>query len=121
MLPQSARLRRSAEFRGAVHTGRHAARGALVLHLLTPPPPVGAVHRPAAPARVGLVVSKSVGGAVVRNTVARRLRHLVRARLDQLPADSRLVVSARPLAAGRDSAALDRDLAGALGRLSATR
>jgi ribonuclease P protein component len=30
------------------------------------------------PTRVGFVVSKAVGGAVVRNRVKRRLRHLIR-------------------------------------------
>ena len=36
----------------------------------------------ATPARVGFVVSKAVGNAVVRNRVKRRLRHLARERLD---------------------------------------
>ncbi len=37
------------------------------------------------PTRAGFVVSKAVGGAVVRNKVKRRLRHLMRERVDQLP------------------------------------
>jgi ribonuclease P protein component len=45
------------------------------------------------------VVSRAVGGAVVRNKVRRRLRELVRSRLNSLPAGSLLVVRANPRAA----------------------
>lgn len=51
------------------------------------------------PSRAGFVVSKAVGGAVVRNRVKRRLRHLVRDRLTALPPGSLLVVRALPPAA----------------------
>jgi len=66
------------------------------------------------PARVGFVVSRSVGGAVVRNQVKRRLRHLVRDRLAGLPAGTRLVVRALPSAADRSYEDLGRDLEAAL-------
>jgi ribonuclease P protein component len=65
-------------------------------------------------ARAGFVVSKAVGNAVVRNTVKRRLRHLVRARITQLPAGSVLVVRALPEAAGQPYEILERDLDAAL-------
>ena len=42
--------------------------------------------------RVGFVVSRAVGPAVVRNRVKRRLRHLMRDRLDQLGAGTCAVV-----------------------------
>jgi ribonuclease P protein component len=52
---------------------------------------------------------------VARNRVRRRLRHLLRDRLDRLPAGSRLVVRVLPGAAAASSAqlagALDRALA----------
>jgi ribonuclease P protein component len=63
-----------------------------------------------APARVGFIVSKAVGGSVVRHRVARRLRHLMRDRLADVPAGARIVVRALPAAATADSAALGRDL-----------
>jgi len=63
------------------------------------------------------VVSKAVGPAVVRTTVKRRLRHLVRERLALLPPGSLLVVRALPPAAAADSAALGADLDSALKRL----
>lgn len=62
------------------------------------------------PAAVGFVVSKQVGGAVVRNRVKRRLRHAVSARLDQLPHDARLVVRALPAAASASYEELGTDL-----------
>ena len=67
-----------------------------------------------APARAGFVVSKAVGNAVVRNTVRRRLRHLVRERLAELPAGSTLVVRALPAAAEASYARLGADLDAAL-------
>ncbi|SDS72760.1 ribonuclease P protein component [Microlunatus soli] len=50
---------------------------------------------------VGFVVAKSVGSAVTRNRVKRRLRHLVRDRLESAPSGARLVVRALPPAAAR--------------------
>ncbi|PWJ55762.1 ribonuclease P protein component [Quadrisphaera granulorum] len=69
------------------------------------------------PARVGFVVSRAVGGSVVRNRVERRLRHLVRDHLASLPAGGRVVVRANPAAADAPSDVLARDLASALRRL----
>lgn len=63
---------------------------------------------------MGFVVSKAVGPAVVRNRVKRRLRHLVRNYLFQLPAGSSLVVRALPKSADASSAALEADLCKAL-------
>jgi ribonuclease P protein component len=60
--------------------------------------------------RAGFVVSKAVGGSVVRHRVARRLRHLVRTRLSALPTDALLVVRALPPAATSTSAQLGEDL-----------
>jgi ribonuclease P protein component len=68
---------------------------------------------PQAPARVGFVVSKAVGSAVVRNRVKRQLRHLVRARLGELPVGTLVVVRANP-AAAKAGPALAVDLDSAL-------
>jgi ribonuclease P protein component len=62
-----------------------------------------------APAKVGFVVSRTVGKAVQRNTVRRRLRHAVGGQLDQL-AGFDIVVRARPEAADADYARLKSDL-----------
>lgn len=66
------------------------------------------------PVRAGFVVPKSVGGAIVRNKVKRRLRHLVRDQLGQLPAGTDLVVRALPGAADRTYPQLAADLRAAL-------
>lgn len=68
----------------------------------------------ASTARAGFVVSKAVGNAVVRNRVRRRLRHLVRPHLDDLPGGTLLVVRALPPAAEASYETLGTDLASAL-------
>jgi ribonuclease P protein component len=67
-----------------------------------------------ASARAGFVVSKAVGNAVVRNTVKRRLRHLVRSRIGDLPAGAVLVVRALPEAANARYQILENDFDSAL-------
>ena len=70
-----------------------------------------------APARAGLVVSKSVGGSVVRTRVSRRLRHQLRPLMSELPSGTRLVVRAAPAAATAPSIAIEHDLRAAVDRL----
>ncbi|BFU48014.1 ribonuclease P protein component [Krasilnikovia sp. MM14-A1004] len=123
MLAAAQRLRRSTDFAAAVRGGRRVGRGTLVVHLNIPPisdepAPAGSSD---SPARAGFVVSKAVGNAVVRNRVRRRLRHLVRSRLDGLPPGTLVVVRALPAAAAAASATLDADLASALGAARAPR
>lgn len=49
-----------------------------------------------APAQVGLIISKSVGGSVVRHRVARQLRHIFKDLLGLLPRGAHIVVRALP-------------------------
>jgi ribonuclease P protein component len=105
VLPEAHRLRSSAEFTEVVRRGRRASRPLLTVHAL----PSGD-----GPARAGLVVSKAVGGSVVRHRTARRLRHLLRDRVGALPVGLRLVVRAAPGAAAAPSGALALDLDGAI-------
>ena len=62
--------------------------------------------------RVGFVVSKAVGGAVTRNRVKRRLRHLVAHELEGTPVVRDVVVRALPAAAS-SPARVEGDLASA--------
>jgi len=80
-------------------------------------PPVGGQvgDAPAGQTLVGFAVSRAVGGAVVRNRVRRRLRHLVRSRLSLLPRGSLVVVRALPDAA-KTPQRLEADLDAALHR-----
>ncbi|HET7723919.1 MAG TPA: ribonuclease P protein component [Propionibacteriaceae bacterium] len=90
MLPAAARLRSSDDFRTTVRRGRRVGRPTVVLHVLS---------RPDTLARAGFVVSKAVGGAVTRNRVKRRLRHLVADRLRSQTRGVDVVVRALPAAA----------------------
>lgn len=116
MLPTEHRLRRREDFATAVRRGRKAGRPLLVVHLFRRTDPHEAGEDPS-PARAGFVVSKAVGGAVVRNLVKRRLRHLIRVRLGSLPAGSLVVVRALPGAGTAGHEELARDLDTALQRL----
>lgn len=119
MLPAGNRLRRRRDFAAAVR-GRRAARPSIVVHLH-----VGdhlgdsdrATDRSPQQSRVGFVVARSVGGAVTRNAIRRRLRHLIRDRLDRLPPGGLVVVRATPVAASRTYAELAADIDSALDRV----
>lgn len=67
--------------------------------------------------RVGFVVSKGVGNAVVRNRVKRRLRHLAREHVSSLPGSAVLVVRALPASASATYGELSSDLARCLARV----
>lgn len=105
-------MRNSADFRSTVRRGVRAGRPSVVVH---------ARSSSASDVLVGLVVSKAVGNAVVRNSVKRRLRHIAKGWLADTPAGSRIVLRALPAAATRtDALRSDVDSAwrSALDRLS---
>ncbi|HEX2892376.1 MAG TPA: ribonuclease P protein component [Marmoricola sp.] len=124
MLPAPHRMRRRDEFALTVRRGARAGSRHVVAHLLVaaadaetpqanePPAERRSARMGPSPveARVGFVVSKAVGGAVVRTRVKRRLRALLADRLGQLPAGSLLVVRANPAAAQASSAELARSV-----------
>jgi len=116
LLPRASRLNASEDFRRTIRRGVRVGRPTLVLH-------VGPSTHPDA-VRVGLVVSKAVGGAVTRNRVKRRLRHLAVGALASTPAGVDVVIRALPAAAD-EAATLGADLTGAwakaLRRLDAAR
>jgi ribonuclease P protein component len=116
VLPQQSRMRRPEDFRLVLRTGRRAGGSVVAGHLLLP----GAPHvevRSCDPAKVGFVVSRAVGSAVVRNRVKRRLRELMRRRIASLPGGCLLVLRAHPAAAGARQADLAADLDLVIGRL----
>ena len=115
MLPAGHRLRTSSEFSAALRGPRGARAGStlIVVH-------AGQTDaRAGLPPRVGFVVSKSVGNAVVRNRTKRRLRALAAARIGQVPTGVDLVVRANPAAAHATSAQLGTELDRLLPRVTA--
>jgi ribonuclease P protein component len=113
VLPHQTRMRNSEEFKRTMRSGRRAGQASLSGHLLLA---AGPVPECAAP-KVGFVVSRAVGSAVVRNRVKRRLRELMRGRIASLPGGCLLVLRAHPAAAGVRQADLAADLDLVLGRL----
>jgi ribonuclease P protein component len=109
VLAAEQRLRRAGEFSVAIRSGGRAGRGGLLVYIY-----FGPDASPHAAARAGLVVPKAVGSAVTRNTVRRRLRHLLRERLAALPAGTDVVVRVLPSAAQETYERLAADLDAAL-------
>lgn len=107
------RLSRSADFDRVFRTGRSHAGRDLVLYVF----PRG----DEAPSRLGLSVSRKVGGAVERNRVKRILREAFALESVRLPAGTDAVVVARPgagaLAEREGLAGIRRALGELIGRV----
>ncbi len=118
VLPSESRMRHRADFTLAVRRGTRAGRPTMTGHLFTGPAgdPRSESQRHE-PAKVGFIVSRAVGTAVVRNRVKRRLRVVARRYLGVLPAGSLLVVRANPPAAAARQADLAADLDLVMNRL----
>jgi len=71
------------------------------------------------PARFGFIVSRQVGGAVVRNTVRRRLKALCYESLPTVAPGSDIVIRALPSAATASFSDLRDDVARCLARRAA--
>ena len=103
------RLRRSSEIAHVRRRGRHARLANLTAY---------ALDERRGPTRVAVSVAKSVGGAVTRNLVRRRIRGA----LEALPPPGsalRLLIVAKPAAAVSSFEQLAGDVASALTRLGA--
>lgn len=96
--PKTARLRQSGEFQKLKREGTSLHGKLMVLSVIRTQPPTGA--------RIGLITSRRVGGAVTRNLVRRRLREIIRVDRAQLAPDCWLVLIARQRAATADFADL---------------
>ncbi len=108
-------MTRSTDFGVTVRQGVRATQPDLVVH---------ALHGDAGDLtdgpKIGFVVSKSVGNAVQRHQVSRRLRHVVRTMLDDLDTSDRVVIRALPGSRDAQSARLEAELRAALKRTRIT-
>lgn len=105
MLATRNRLRTPTDFSTTVRSGVRNGRRNLVLYT--------AALAADEPSRIGFIVSKSVGNAVVRNLVKRRLREAGALSLQKYPSGFAIVVRALPAsaAAGWDDLLGDYDAA----------
>lgn len=122
----------SRDFAAAVKGGRRVGRRSIVVHVATsartsPVPPseggpgvvVSAVD-PTTPApRIGLVVSKAVGNAVIRHSVARRLRAAAASVAGDLDDGALVVIRALRSSADDDANELTAQLRSGLTKLGA--
>jgi len=99
--PATRRLKRSRDFERVRKEGRTVRGALLTLGVLRLEEEGGF--------KVGIVTSRRLGGAVVRNRVRRRLREIVRRRQHEIVAGVWLVAIARPPAAGATSAMLEKE------------
>jgi ribonuclease P protein component len=110
VLPAQYRMTRSAEFGLTVSRGKRAAQPDIVVYTRS--------DDSGAPGpRIGLVVSKAVGNAVVRHQVSRRLRHVARTVIDDLVSADRVVIRALPGSREALSPRLEQELRTALRRI----
>jgi len=97
-------MRRSTDFGHTVKYGVRASQPDIVVYGCSPR--TGEDTSP----RVGFIVAKSVGNAVDRHRVTRRLRHAALAVMSELGASDRIVVRALPSSRDAESARLGAQL-----------
>ena len=99
--PKSARLNRAGEFARMRHEGEPFHGKLMILSVLK--------VEAAATTRIGIVTSRRVGGAVLRNRARRRLREIFRLAQGEIRHGLWLVLIARPAAATAEYSALRED------------
>ena len=115
-LGRKSRLKLGRDFLRVRQSGQRTVNGCLIANWLRLPGD--------ATSRLGVVVSKKVGGSVVRSRVKRLLRESFRVHQHELAQAVDLVLVARPSIAGRDFIEVERDFLTTLrraGLLSAER
>lgn len=107
-------LRTQREFSLAMRRGAAASTPALTLHVFSPP------ARTAGAPKVGVVVTRKVGKAVVRNKIRRRCKAVLESLLTRSDANW-YVIACKPRAATLGFAELRRQLVDAMPRATRAR
>jgi len=103
-------MRRSADFGATVKQGRRAVQPDVIVYSRVAGDRRAPETSATAPPQVGLIIAKSVGSAVDRHRVARRLRHVARDMLRELRTGEQVVIRALPSSNGATSDALRTQL-----------
>jgi len=89
VLPAGNRLRSSSDFARTTKVGHRATSQSLIFYGLGQTAPnQDLTYGP----KVGLIISKAVGGSVQRHRIARQLRHLIKPELELFSADTQIVI-----------------------------
>jgi len=108
VLAQENRVTTAADYRATVRGGKRVGTTHAVIYF--------AKRDPDAPTRFGFIVAKSVGGAVRRNIVRRRLKAIGYQLLDSVGTGSDVVVRALPGSDQVEWSTLQREIADAVER-----
>jgi ribonuclease P protein component len=106
LLARANRVVRPEDFRTVVRRGRRSSSPLAVYYRLE--------REPSDPVRFGFIVARTVGGAVDRNLLRRRMRAVGRQLVDAGARGSDVVVRALPGSAQHDWASLSADMHDAL-------
>lgn len=109
-LGRALRIKQGRDFARLKLAGQRAVNGCLIANWLRLPG--------GSASRLGVVVSRKVGGAVVRSRAKRLLREAFRLHQHEFVGPLDLVLVARPSIAGRAFAEVEKDLLGTLRRAS---
>ena len=107
-------MRRSTDFGATVKHGTRAVQPDLVIYARRGDGPTAEAPK------VGLIISRSVGSAVQRHQLARRLRHVARGLVGGLQPSAHVVIRALPSSRDVGSARLEEELRAGLRRIEAT-
>ncbi|WIB79323.1 ribonuclease P protein component [Curtobacterium sp. MCPF17_002] len=97
MLARANRIVRGDDYRSVVRRGRRSVTAHAVVSVVRRPTDDGVVD--ARPTRFGFIVAKTVGNAVTRNLIRRRLKAIAHGLLVDVPVGYDVVVRALPAAA----------------------
>ena len=109
MLSARNRMTRSTDFDATVKHGKRAVQPDLVIYM----------RRATGDPKLGLIVSRSVGSAVQRHRLSRRLRHVARDVMGECNRSEHVVIRALPSSRDVVSAKLGEELRAGLRRIEA--